>query len=1033
MSRMLHVSCATLVLLLAAAPCPPARCEQVLANPGFEDVSAATPAGWTANGPVSRSSQARSGTSAARLGSAGRILQALPLAKGVAYQGSVWARGKGTLVLEFYEYRSGPGQDYAGGVGSGALALTDEWQQFHLSYSQGPNETQYKGLCFAVSGVGKDAAVTVDDALLEKTPLPASPPNLLTNPELRDADGDGLPDGWRGEQRRLRVEAGPQGVGTVRCAATLFSQDYQPAPDYSGWWSWARWGEQHGSGWPALPRPLGGAYTVLLESAPVVVEPARRYDVQLLVRELEVWGEFIGVRWFDAAGKPAAEFEERIGYYHMEGSSADWCEYVGRVTAPQTARRAAVVVGCKLSSGTLWVARPALVPGLGAPSRHEPRSERKPAAMQQGCPTPEATSHAPVAAAAAGSPGVRVTDTGLVVTLRNGVICELPLRDGRLCGITTVSCNGARLRNPQAPPLAPVIETVPRREYTDCRYQGWDRDGDGLVIHSSLHGPDHGVDRLEWRLAPTTTVLAGRRYLGMSYQYRFTPERVRVRRIMDRATWELGGTPLGLQVGPNLLPLGTSSAFCLESAYRFVAGDAFDYQTSPRGTLVSYLERCHTSLLMRAATPDFLILQDTFLFPDAEVATTTIKHVLYCPEPGDADEWAQVRDAMVARFREQLGAPPERALEPAAMILGWDGFKGVAGLQLTTPKPTRPDYYRWVAEQAIPRLWALGFKRVMLVLGMAPWNWPGGDITDLGPEYAEPFRALCEAAHHRGMTVLSWYGTAQTLDKAALWQQHPEFVLKGPDGGRAPAYYSPWGWPGNLAAGFADFTLNRLRVIRLQTGLDGLWLDSYSSASHLMDTAQFCDAVFQADALLPWQAQMEKHGFYTYCEGNPTCLGTVSTSGWEPPDDWSRFRAERYYKQGLYLQQPHSFSGLSDMGRFLADPKRRHYYRMLANRCCPILDMGHFAANAEAIALIGQANREFNAVCDLMQERHLLGDQAVEWCAPGGRAVFAFEDYDYEMPAGMTIRDVTEGKSLPARQPGPIVLRAYHTYRLEVR
>jgi len=30
--------------------------------------------------------------------------------------------------------------------------------------------------------------------------------------------------------------------------------------------------------------------------------------------------------------------------------------------------------------------------------------------------------------------------------------------------------------------------------------------------------------------------------------------------------------------------------------------------------------------------------------------------------------------------------------------------------------------YGWVADVAVPRLVELGFKRVMIVLGMAPWN-----------------------------------------------------------------------------------------------------------------------------------------------------------------------------------------------------------------------------------------------------------------------------------------------------------------------
>jgi hypothetical protein len=215
----------------------PTGAEQVLRNPGFEESQGELPAQWAANGPVARSEPGRSGQVAVKLGTGGRVLECFALEGGFVYHGRVWARGSGKLSLEFYEYRDGPGQGYAGGVGSGALDVTSEWQEFLLTYSQGPNEKEFQGLAFALSGGGEGAEVIVDDASVEKVPVPAVPPNLLLNPEFSDADGDGGPDRWHGEKRRLRIETGPGGLKgagkmpalrSVRCAATLFSEDYRP-------------------------------------------------------------------------------------------------------------------------------------------------------------------------------------------------------------------------------------------------------------------------------------------------------------------------------------------------------------------------------------------------------------------------------------------------------------------------------------------------------------------------------------------------------------------------------------------------------------------------------------------------------------------------------------------------------------------------------------------------------------------------------------------------------------------------------------
>ncbi len=1029
MARLVHACWA---VCLAALP---AAAEQVLVNPGFEDAGKLAP-GWSKQGEVAAGDVARTGQGALKLGKSSRIWQVVALERGVVYHGSVWARGRGTVSPAFYEYTDGPAQGYVWTAACPPVTVGEEWQQVRWSYSAGPNEARLKGICFAVRTNGDDAAVFLDDAAVDREPLPAQPSNLVLNPELADADGDGAPDHWLAERRRLSLETVPGGGRALRVAATLFAEDLLPDPGYGDWWRWDRWGEQHGSGWPALPRPLGGAYTVLLESAAVPIEPGSRYDVSLLLRELDVWGEFVAIRWRDGDGQPLAEFEERLGYDHLhQGSTADWVRYTGRATAPPAARQAGLVVGCKLSSGAFWITDPSLGFGLGAPGRHEPRTERGAADLKQGLPKAPAPARPTPPVAAKAKAGVRVSADSLSVGLAGDLVVTLPLRDGRLIGITAVTCAGVPLRA-AAPPLSPVIETVPRRPYETCRYLGFEPDGKGFRIRSQLVWSG-GADTLDWLLQPVQETIAGRAFAGLRYSYRFHGEGVKVRRIMDRATWEVGGRAQGLAVGSELHPLGPASTYCLASAYRYVAADAFDYQTGPAGTLVSYLERHHTSLFMRAATPEFVVLQDTFLFPDSDAAETTPKRVLYRAGAGSADDWAAVRDDLYARFRKQVGAPPEPALEPAAMYIGYGGLEGIAGLKPEDPKIANGDYYLWVAEHAVPKLAELGFKRVMMVLPRGPWNWPVKDINHLCPETTAQFKRLCDTAHQRGMKVIAWYGSVQNLDQAATWTEHPEFILNGPGGQRSRTYYSPWGWPGKLAAGFHRYTLDGLREARQKTGLDGLWLDSYCSATHLMETAEFADAVHQADGLIPWHAAIEQMGYVTYCEGGPHGLGTISDGGFRVPADPARWRPEVHYKQGLYLQQPWRKSGpphnVSDMGHFLAGPATMAYYRLLANRCCPIVDLGHFGTDLEAVARLARANIDFAAVADLMVKRHLLGRAGVEWTAPKGRAVFAFADQDYAVPKGLTVKDVTAGVAVKVPASGKITLKRWHTYRMAAR
>ena len=1003
----------------------------LLRNSGFEESDDTAVAGWRADkGGVAFVSAAHSGQAAVRLDPGCRVYQVFPIEAGFIYEAKVWARGPGLLHIGLYQYTGATGAGYSGSASSGALALTDTWCEYRLSYSKGAREEAFHSLALGLTADRKGAEVFIDDAVIEQTALPPPPANLLVNPDFSDADGDGLPEAWHGEKRRLRIESVGDGVTALRCDAALFSADYMPDDDFGDWWDWQRWGEQHGSGWPPLPRPLGGAYAAILESDPVPVAPGRRYDVQLLVRELDVWGQYCAVRWFGEDQKRLAEFEERLGYRNVYvGNCSDWRRYTGRTTSPQAARYAALVVGLKLSSGALWIARPSLSIGRGAPGLHTPRYELTAAPMAQGTPRSEPVAPAVHRPMPAEAPGVVVDEDGVHIVFGNGVALRLPLRDGRMVGVTEATCVGIAVRNPQAPPLAPLVETIPARRYTECLYRGWERQGETVVLYSVLRSSDGAEDLLHWRFRPERRKLAGRTYDGCCYSYWFSSVDVRVRRILDRATWEAGGTSLGQSIGREMLPITPSSSYCVDAAYRCVGADSFDFQTGAAGTIVGFAERLQTALLTRAATRDFVLLQDTFCFAEPLQAQTAFKHVLFAPGPSDHDHWAALRDELFARFRKQLGAPAERPLEPAAMILGWSRHKGIRDEHLDEQKPDRSEYFRWVTEKTLEPIAELGFKRVMITLGMAPWNWPAEDIDVLAPEYEDAFRALCDRAHALDMQVISWYGTGYTLDQAPVWSEHPQFVLRKPDGDRAGAYYSPWCWPGNLAAGYADHTLRELKTTRKRVGLDGLWLDSYASAHSMFDIAGFRDCVLQADAFLPWQAGIEKLGYITYCEGHPRCLGFPS-GHWRPPQDLSRFRPELYYKHAFYFQQ-----GIQTNTDFLADAERRHYYRFLANRCCPIIDMGQFGTAESTFELIARANHDFNAVSDLMQTRNLLGARGVEWLSRRrGRALFAFEPFEYSVPKRLrALRDVTSGERIPIPEARRVTLERYHTYRLTRR
>jgi hypothetical protein len=87
---------------------------------------------------------------------------------------------------------------------------------------------------------------------------------------------------------------------------------------------------------------------------------------------------------------------------------------------------------------------------------------------------------------------------------------------------------------------------------------------------------------------------------------------------------------------------------------------------------------------------------------------------------------------------------------------------------------------------------------------------------------------------------------------------------------------------------------------------------------------------------------------------------------------------------------------------------------------------------------VRRANLDWAAVQDLMVHRHLIAaaddpwqDVGVEWAKPGNpaRALFSYGEFDYSLPPGAQVTDVTEGKGVPCS--GRLRTTCCHTYRIE--
>ena len=1011
MRALTAIALAATVSPTSAAPAPAAEVDNLLANPGFEQVEADKPVGWQVNAGypcrvtvVDDPTQAHSGRRAIKLVMTNTDPRAgghyvggsLSPKEGTLYTVSVWARGRGMLQLFLYAYDD---KAFCGGACSGANKLSDQWKRFGLHWSKGPEDAKVRKVTFALSLSETGSYMWADDASILASPFP-KPTNLIPNGDFeRDADGNGVADGWHGG----KLEKGRDGGRAHRCDVARPTGRSDQSTEPEKWWSWDQ-GRFVMPGW-ACP----------IISDPFPVKESMRYAVRLRIQARRVRSEHVCVWWLDenqrGLGRP------NLGGLH--GGSWPWQELVADVSSPPRARFAKLGVMAKAGGGTIWLDSAAMVPAPGSPARWRLKSKRT--TVPGAKPLPDDTQSAkqlrPITRLAASGPtentAQRVSD-GVKITLTGGVALFMAVDGNAVRGITEARYRNLLLRNPDAPPVAPLVELSSGNALRSCRVIDAEADARGVVVRTRLEG-EATVD-LEWVFEPYRDQIGDRQYVGFGYGYRFRCKDDEVPRLCDRSTWELGGLSLGNTVidpqtyeVDHVFPIDRTSTYCTRNAQRFVFAEAFDYQTGPEGSLVCWFEHPAHIQAERAGTSRFIMYQDTCRFPTVAAGRTPLKYVLYSPGNGGLDEWARVRDHVFERYRDHYGI-----IEHDPMPLALGGLKKKPR-EVKTP-------CRWWADNAVPEVAKLGFKYLRAV-GISTKTY---DLSDTDtPENRAYLQQQCQ---QHGVGLVAWQPTVHLSRYSPYWAEHPEWEIEGRDGKPATGYCYPDIRGVDLST-FTQFGLSQLAKLRQRPGLVGLWMDSYCNFTHGIQPADYNFGLRQAQNLFKYHAAIQKLGYVTYCEASP-CFGIKSpgfpTQNADSPSP--RFpRPETLYKTSQHV-------GSSEVTmRHLASGNT--YYRHLANKSVPWMVLHLIADDPAALKRIAQANRDYVTALPDMKIRTLLpDDRGVEWANPetATRVLFSYRNSRYARPSLREAHCLTTGKPVMVEN-GSFTARPSHTYRVTAR
>lgn len=400
------------------------------------------------------------------------------------------------------------------------------------------------------------------------------------------------------------------------------------------------------------------------------------------------------------------------------------------------------------------------------------------------------------------------------------------------------------------------------------------RDSSGdLVFKRSCWDSEPLEATLRIVLEPADAVLDGRDFTGFRYWYEYESENLPIHRLVDRQTWEVGGTVEGVNLclrnwsHSPLTRLGPDTEFSsgglVQSFVTAFPGNlwgrwsmfpAFDMQYAAAGVTVAWFNEVSLirTLMESTQREDWLRCLDMHCFSQSTMVRTNPKTVLYSPDQLDDVEalnlWTRIHDQERDKARKQFGLQEE---EPPLINFHTDVWVG-------QDFATSYEHMLDVAEEFhgdicfIDPVWEHGeaFDRELRALVPAK-EWDNTIFAKhayqnmcctydfevakvAGGE--EGLKALCGRASAKGMRIMSWMSTHfnSQRNRALNGEMGQGFGGLGVFAARESGCHPDTGypaecWPMNLNSPITEHLKTQIIGVCQRTGLAGFLWDSFSN------------------------------------------------------------------------------------------------------------------------------------------------------------------------------------------------------------
>jgi hypothetical protein len=565
------------------------------------------------------------------------------------------------------------------------------------------------------------------------------------------------------------------------------------------------------------------------------------------------------------------------------------------------------------------------------------------------------------------------------------------------------------------------------------RMQDRDSMGDNRIAPRRLADP---VAEVRWRFRQTAMTVHGTAWEGLAWTISVACPGHPIHWLLEEATWELDGRADGctlIQRDMSCLwpeqPVRADSCFSTREKFatagwggsypmdmmpRAAGSSHLDFQSRDAYALALFAERpgMTRARIEKHADEDVIHYADRPFFPLGEQVSaperTLLAHRAAAPLARHErrnlwlDLQAEVRDRILAPF-----GMCHEAVTPTLSSHLWD-----AELKRHGPG------WRLPLMQAFPEYARLGIDTVFT---FGPWDSPINDPAahegnicapyafHFAKEFggAEGMRELVASAHAAGVKVSQWFAFHLSR-RSPIYKDHPDWLLKQPGGQPYDADYKVL-WTGRMRSGWGAELERQALAVRLDTGLDSIFWDSYHNLGVTAIDWGAPDKAPQADEIWRMFGRLQAAGFASQ---RPECVtifgcGQGAFYGFDNDAFRRRLWSDTEANDDIFALIDNVVGFFTDgdavaSGRLTVE----RYFWMAAHRVLPNLSANPWAAQPSAqhprlpggphAEAIGRINRAYLAALPRMVRPRLAVDashvlwhdaadrQAVVWALADG-------------------------------------------------